>query len=117
MDELNAWAGDIKDFALTKALKGIKFGGWKVVEGRSNRRYTDESAVAETVTAQGLDPYEHKILGITGMTSLLGKKLFEELLGGLVEKPQGKPALVPEPDKRQEITITSAADDFADHEK
>jgi hypothetical protein len=114
IDELVSWASDIKAFALTEALKGIKFDGWKVVEGRSNRRYTDETAVAVAVEGIGLDPYEHKVLGITAMTSLLGKKRFEDTLGGLIEKPQGKPALVPETDKRQELNINTAADDFAD---
>ncbi len=72
VDELVSWASDIKDFALTEALKGVRFDGWKVVEGRSNRRYTDEAAVAQAVSGIGLDPYEHKVLGITAMTSLLG---------------------------------------------
>lgn len=116
VDELISWASDIKEFALSEALKGAKFNGFKVVEGRSNRKYTNEDAVAETVTAEGFDPYEHKILGITAMEKLLGKKKFEEKLGNLIEKPNGKPTLVPETDKRQEININSAADDFADHE-
>ena len=114
IDELVAWASDVKDFALAEALKGAKFDGWKVVEGRSNRKYTDETAVAETVKQIGLDPYEHKILGVTAMAALLGKKRFEEMVGGFVEKPQGKPVLVPVTDKRMEINTTTAADDFAD---
>ncbi|GHU53465.1 hypothetical protein FACS1894132_05690 [Clostridia bacterium] len=114
VDELVSWASDIKDFALTEALKGVRFDGWKVVEGRSNRKYTDEIAVASAVNGIGLDPYEHKVLGITAMTSLLGKKRFEETLGGFIQKPAGKPVLVPQKDKRQEININTAADDFAD---
>ena len=114
IDELVAWASDVKDFALAEALKGERFDGWKVVEGRSNRKYTDETAVAETVKQIGLDPYEHKILGVTAMAALLGKKRFEEMVGGFVEKPQGKPVLVPVTDKRMEINTTTAADDFAD---
>ncbi|MDR3093695.1 MAG: DUF2800 domain-containing protein, partial [Bacteroidales bacterium] len=81
IDQLVSWASDIKEFALTEALKGIAFDGWKVVEGRSNRKYTDETAVAKAVESIGLDPYEHKVLGITAMTGLLGKKRFEETLG------------------------------------
>ena len=114
IDELVSWASDVKEFALAEALNGVSFYGWKVVEGRSNRKYTDETAVAEAVTEIGIDPYEHKVLGVTAMTSLLGKKRFEETLGGLIEKPAGKPVLVPEADKRQEININTAADDFAD---
>ena len=114
IDELVAWASDVKDYALVEALKGIRFDGWKVVEGKSNRKYTDETAVATAVTGIGLDPFEHKILGITAMTSLLGKKRFEETLGELIAKPAGKPVLVPQTDKRQVINLNTAADDFAD---
>ena len=114
VDALTAWATDIKDFALTEALKGVEFEGWKVVEGRSNRKYTDEKVVAEAVTAVGIDPYKHELLGITAMTSLLGKKRFEETLGSLTHKPAGKPVLVPVNDKRKELNINTAADDFAD---
>ena len=81
-----------------------------MVEGRSNRKYTDENAVVEAVKAAGFDPYEHSVLGITAMTALLGKKNFSELLGGLVEKPQGKPTLVPMSDKRP--AINTANEDF-----
>jgi len=114
IDELVSWASDVKEFALAEALKGVRFDDWKVVEGRSNRKYTDEAAVADAVKKIGFDPYEHKILGVTAMTALLGKKRFEEIIGGLIEKPTGKPVLVPEADRRQKIKITEAADDFAD---
>ena len=117
-DELTAWAADVKEFALQQALGGVKYAGFKVVEGRSNRKYTDEDAVADTVKKAGYDPYEPKLLGITAMEKLLGKKQFARLLSGLVEKPQGKPALVPEADKRQEMNIdkaASAAEDFKEN--
>ena len=112
IDGLISWGSDVKEYALSKALSGTKFDGWKVVEGRSNRRYTDETAAAKAVADIGLDPYEHKVFGITAMTSLLGKKRFEETLSGLTYKPAGKPVLVPVSDKRNEIN--TAADDFAD---
>lgn len=117
-DELAAWAADVKEFALQQALNGVKYAGFKVVEGRSNRKYTDEDAVADIVKKAGYDPYEPKLLGITAMEKLLGKKQFAKLLSGLVEKPQGKPALVPESDKRQEMNIdkaASAAEDFKEN--
>ena len=110
IDNLIAWANDIKDYALQQALSGVAYKGFKVVEGKSNRKYTDEDAVAATVSANGYDPYEKKLLGITAMTSLLGKRRFEELLGGLITKPPGKPALVPESDKRP--ALNTAIDDF-----
>lgn len=112
IDTLTAWAADIKDYALQQALRGIDYQGYKLVEGRSNRRYTDEAAVAATVTDAGFDPYERRLLGITAMTSLLGKKKFHELLSGMVTKPPGKPTLVPKSDRRP--ALKTAKDDFTD---
>lgn len=111
LDDLINWAGDIKEYALNAALLGKRFDGWKLVEGRSNRRYTDEAAVAQIVSGTGHDPYEHRLLGITAMEKLLGKKQFATLLSDLVERPQGKPVLVPASDKRPEMT--NAKNDFA----
>ena len=110
IDELIAWASDIKDYALQAAISGKQWSGYKLIEGRSNRKYTDENAVIAAVTAAGYDPYEHKILGVTAMTSLLGKKQFNDILGGLITKPQGKPTLVPGSDKRP--AMTTIIDDF-----
>ena len=110
VDELVNWAGDVKDYALQQAISGKSWSGWKLVEGRSNRRYVNEEAVAAAVENAGFNPYEKKLLGITAMTKQLGKKRFEELLSNLVEKPQGKPVLVPESDKRP--VMHTAADDF-----
>lgn len=112
IDRLISWGNDLKDYALSQAQSGTHYEGFKVVEGRSNRKYTDEDAVARTVTEAGYDPYEKKILGITAMSSLLGKKRFEELLGSLIYKPPGKPALVPETDPRP--AMDTAAEDFKD---
>lgn len=109
-DELVSWVNDIKEYALQQALNGTVYDGYKVVEGRANRKYTDEDAVALAVKGAGFDPYEKKLLGITAMTSLLGKTKFNNLLGGLIEKPQGKPTLVPNSDKRQ--ALNTAKDDF-----
>lgn len=111
-DDLAAWVSDIKEFALQSAVSGKEWTGWKLVEGRSNRKYTDESAVAEAVTAAGFNPYEQKLLGITAMTSVLGKKQFENILGSLTYKPQGKATLVPESDKRP--VMNTANQDFKD---
>jgi hypothetical protein len=99
-DALVTWAADIKEYALQQAISGKKWNGWKLVEGRSNRRYTNETAVAGVVTEAGFDPYDHKVLGVTAMQKLLGKSRFDELLASYIEKPQGKPTLVPESDKR-----------------
>jgi hypothetical protein len=116
-DELKAWAADVSDYALDQAVNhGVKYPGWKLVEGRSNRKYTDEKAVAETLERAGYteeDIYQKTVWGITAMERNLGKKRFMELLKDLVIKPAGKPVLVPESDKRPEInSAASAAADF-----
>ena len=110
VDEMISWGNDIKEYALKQEQSGVHFEGWKVVEGRSNRKYTDEKTVAFKVKDAGFDPYEKKLLGVTAMSTLLGKKKFEELLGELIYKPPGKPALVPESDKRP--AMNTAKEDF-----
>ena len=111
VDELISWASDIKDYALDAALSGKKWTDYKLVAGRSTRKYTNEGDVAEVVEAAGYDPYEKKVLGITAMSKLLGKQKFEEILGSFIEKPAGKPTLVSRSDKRKEL-ITTAKEDF-----
>ena len=113
IDQLISWGNDIKEYALSKAQSGTHYEGFKLVEGRSNRKYTDEVAVASKVVEAGFDPYEKKLLGVTAMSALLGKKQFEEILDGLIYKPPGKPALVPESDKRP--AMNTAEDDFKDN--
>ena len=110
VDDLVAWASDIKEYALQQAVSGKEWRGWKLVEGRSNRRYTNEAAVTQTVKEAGFDPFEHKLLGITAMQRMLGKARFDELLTAYIEKPQGKPTLVPESDKRP--AMNTARNDF-----
>lgn len=110
VDALTAWASDVKEYALQQAISGKEWTGWKLVEGRSNRKYTSEAAVATTVEGAGFDPYERKVLGVTAMQKMLGKTRFEELLAPYIEKPQGKPTLVPESDKRP--AMNTAKNDF-----
>ena len=110
LDELISWANDIKEYALQAAISGKQWDGYKVVEGRSNRKYVNDEAVASAVKEAGYDPYEHKVLGITAMQKMLGKVRFDELLGSLTYKPQGKPTLVPESDKRP--AMNTAKNDF-----
>lgn len=110
LDAFVSWANDIKDYAFKKALEGKQWTDWKLVEGRSVRKYKDDGIVALAVENAGYDPYEKKLLGITEMQKLLGKTKFNEILGDFVIKPQGKPTLVPMSDKRKAINI--AASDF-----
>ena len=112
-DQLVSWVSDIKEYALRQAVSGKDWAGFKLVEGRSNRRYTNEAAVVQAVSKAGFDPYERKLLGITAMQKLLGKSRFEELLSAYIEKPQGKPTLVPMSDKRPAMNKSAeAANDF-----
>lgn len=118
-DHLRAWATDVQAYALDQAENhGVKFEGWKLVEGRSNRKYTDAEAVAAALMAAGYDEntiYEKSLYGITAMEKAIGKKEFGSLLADLVVKPTGKPVLVPATDKRPEISsVQSAVDDFND---
>ena len=110
VDALISWASDIKEYALTEALNGKHYEGFKVVSGRSSRKYTDEDKAAQAVIEAGFDPYEKSVLGITAMSKLLGKKKFDEVLGDLVFKAPGKPTLVKEQDSRP--ALNSAKQDF-----
>lgn len=107
--ELKKWLGKVEDHALAQATAGHHYTGLKVVEGRSVRKYTDEAAVAQAVQQEtSEDPYQpRKVLGITAMTKLLGKKRFDELLGQLIHKPEGKPTLVPDSDKRPPMALAT----------
>lgn len=109
-DEVIKWLNDAKDWALKQAEKGNKVPGFKLVEGRSNRRYCSEEQIAQVLQENGFSQeqiYQRSLLGITAMEQLLGKKKFAEILGTLIEKPQGKPTLVPESDKRPAIDVLS----------
>lgn len=116
LDDLITWASDIKEYALKAALSGKRWSGYKLVAGRSIRHYTDEDAVAEAARKAGYtDIYKTSLISVSEMEKLMGKRNFADILGALVDKPQGKPTLVPDSDKRPEIQTFSAADDFNDN--
>ena len=83
--------------------------GRRPVQPQVHQR-ANEAAVEQAVTQAGYDPYERKLLGITAMQKMLGKARFDELLTAYIEKPQGKPTLVPESDKRP--AMNTAKNDF-----
>ena len=117
--EYTAWAKDLENEALELAQSGEAVTGWKVVESVAKRKYKSEEIVAATLVKAGYDPaliYEKKLLGVTKMTQLMGKKEFHEVLEepGLVFKPEGAPTLAPESDKRPAIVTNVTADDFND---
>ena len=109
-DELASWVSDVKGYALSALIRGEQIDGYKLVEGRSIRKYTDEDKVADVVRNAGFEPYDHTVKGITAMTAMLGKKRFNELLGALITKPAGKPTIAPESDRRPAITINDFND-------
>ena len=119
LDSLTSWIKDLSDYALQKALQGTTYPGFKVVEGRSNRKIKDADAFSKRLLMAGYEEgriYKPRELeGITNLTRYLGKKKFSELSEGLIEKPPGKPVLVPEDDKR--LSIFDAANDFTFTEK
>lgn len=118
-DDLQKWAKGVQDYALDQAERhGVKIPGWKLVEGKANRKITDEEAVATIMELEGYDDdqiYNKKMKGIGDFEKLLGVRGFNSMLGDYVVKPPGKPALVPESDKRPEINSSDQAErDFAE---
>ena len=108
IDNLVSWANDVKEFVFQSAMSGKVWKGWKLVEGRATRKYVNDEAVATAIINAGYDPYEKKLLGLTEMQKRLGKTKFEEIVGNLIIRPQGKPTLVPESDKRPAISTAKA---------
>lgn len=112
LDDLISWANTIKDYALHTALEGKEWPGYKLVEGRSNRKYANEGAAAVALKSAGYhDIYRQSLITITEAEKMLGKKKFSEVLGELIIKPKGRPTLVPVSDKRPAINL-SANQDF-----
>lgn len=114
LDDLTRWANEITAYAQDAAINhGKQWAGFKLVESRTNRKYTDEEAVARAAANAGYhDIYRKTLIPITEMERLMGKQTFKEVLGGLVIKPAGKPTLVPASDKRPAITTVGADHDF-----
>lgn len=118
--DFKKWIKAVEEFALDQAVNhGQGYPGYKLVEGKSNRKYTDQDKVLKVLLSKDYEEaLLHKpkeLLGITAMEKLVGKKPFNELLSDLVIKPQGKPTLVPESDKRSAWHSESEAkNDFAD---
>lgn len=109
---ISQWADDVYAYATEKAInEGIQWKGFKLVEGRSNRKYINEDEVIKTCMENGItDIYKQSLKGISEMEKLMGKKRFNEVLGSLVVKPKGKLTLVAESDKREAIKNTAEID-------
>lgn len=111
-EEFVSWINSVKDYALEDAMRGKRYEHYKLVEGRSNRKYSSDEAVISKVKEAGYNPFEEKLLSVTAMQSRLGKAKFEELLGSLIIKPKGKLTLVSRDDKRPEVNPVES--DFND---
>lgn len=104
--DIQSWLADLESLVSSTLLAGQPVEGWKMVEGRSNRRFTDELKVVAAMKAAGYDEsllYERKLITLTQMEKDFGKKAVAETLGELIVKPQGKPTLAPAKDKRPEF--------------
>ena len=114
LPDLVKWANEITAYATDAAVShGKEWRGFKIVEGRSVRKYRDEEKVAEAAQEAGYtDIYRKTLITLTEMQKLMGKKKFDEVLGSLICKPPGKPTLVPVTDKRPAINITNAGNEF-----
>ena len=114
LPDLTKWANEITAYALDAALNhGKEWNGFKVVEGRSVRKYRDEDAVAEAAKAAGYrDIYRQTLIPLTEMQKLMGKDRFEDILGGLIYNAPGRPTLVPKSDKRPAVNVTNAINEF-----
>lgn len=119
-DSIAKWASLVKDYVLDQAVAhGVKFPGYKIVEGRSNRAWAEsDETIGSTLVEMGFELDEvrpRKLITITAAEKLAGKKKFKERLEKYTVKPPGKPTLVPESDKRPEFN--SAAEDFKEEIK
>ena len=114
LPDITKWADGILAYATDAAVNhGKAWNGFKVVEGRSVRKYKDEELVAQAAKDHGYtDIYRQSLITMTEMQKLMGKKQFDQILGDLIVKPQGKPTLVPVTDKRPAMNVTNANNEF-----
>lgn len=115
--QLVEWANSVSEYAKDEAVNhGKAWPGYKLVEGRSIRKWSDEDSAAKAILSiPGVSEdqvYNTKLKGISDIEKLVGKKIFAEKLSDVVVKPQGAPTLVPESDKRPAMGISQAIKDF-----
>lgn len=113
-DELSKWANDVMAYAQVEAIEnGKHWNGYKLVEGRSVRKFSDEAKVEATAKEAGYtDIYNKSLITLTAFEKLMGKKTFADVLGQYVTKPAGKLTLVPVSDKRPEVSVNTVNDEF-----
>nr|DAG19009.1 MAG TPA: Protein of unknown function (DUF2800) [Caudoviricetes sp.] len=113
-DELSKWASDVMAYAQAEAIEnGKHWAGYKLVEGRSVRKFSDEAKVEAAAKEAGYtDIYNKSLITLTAFEKLMGKKTFADVLGQYVTKPAGKLTLVPVSDKRPEVSVNTVNDEF-----
>lgn len=113
LSSFEAWVKDVKKHAVALLIGGTKIGDWKIVAGRSARKWRDEALVALSIEGAGVDPYDKKLKSVAAVEKEMGKKGFAAALSEIVVKAQGKPTLAPGDDRREAIT-TTAMNEFSD---
>ena len=112
---LTTWYKAVEEHALEVLLNGEAIPGYKVVEGRSLRTWTEQDAAMDTLLQAG---YDHAVLydnvpkTLAQLEKIIGAAKFAELVGQFIVKPQWRPALADEKDKRN--IFNSATSDFAE---
>ncbi len=117
LEDLTRWANEISAYAESEAVcHGKHWAGFKLVESRTGRKFSDEEEVVKAANSAGYrDIYKKSLISVAEMERLMGKPLFKEVLGGLVVRPKGHPTLVPASDRRPAITVTGAENDFTEY--
>ena len=113
LNRISSWIESVFAFVSSEAINhGVPVKGYKVVEGRSKRVFTDTKAVVDKAMQNGYtDLYKQQLISLTEFEKMMGKKKFAEILGEFVAKPPGKLALVPEDDPREAVDLASSASD------
>lgn len=114
--DLIKWVKHLEEYAQNAILRGEEIPGWKLVEGRSIRSFSDTEKAFEILKEKGIAEelmYERKMLTLSQLESVVGKKDFNEYVGDLIIKPKGKPTLVVESDKRSNyVNDNDVTNDF-----
>ena len=119
--DLKTYISDIEQFASIHIKAGKTIPGWKLVAGRSIRKWHDEDKAKKFFEDEyGFDEFamsELKFNSPAKAEKVIGKKVANKDVGfqALVNKPEGKPTLVPEVDRREALDFESAEEKFADY--
>lgn len=112
-DTCEAWLKDVRAYALSQALRGQEWPGYKLVKGkRPSRAFRDEEQAEEQLIRAGYTPEQYRVTRmktVAEVEKLLGKKAFDALMGPLVIQGEGNLTLVPESDKRVEFESADVA--------